>query len=570
MNMIKSCFLILLVFFHAALAAEVIFEVNGTDDKARENIEIHLKGLSQPKNADSSGYLQQVEDSTREGLNALGYYQISMQIKVTEQDQDQLVTLNIEPGVRSEITTLSVKIIGEGKSDREFNKVLENFALKLHDKLHHGNYESAKDSLKSIAQRRGYFDAKFDKSIVKVTSKTSSAAVYLWFNTGPRYQFGELVFTTEVAAEQYIQTLVNFKVGDPYDSGILSQFNADLNETNYFKTITILPAVKDKQGLLIPLHVIAKMQPQDSFNVGAGFSTDEGVRGKFRWVRPWVNEDGHSIEGNLVASVPKQETSITYSIPLEDPLYNYFSIQSGYKHVDQNDTVTHQYLFGLNRHWRLSNNWLQTAFIRYDHENGIQGQESYSTDLILPGVSFSNSRSRGGINANWGSKHMFSLEVSNQWWLSSSDLVKVYGSSKFIRTYNEHQFVASMELGAIYADSINDVPSSMRFFTGGDQSIRGYDYEKIAPRDGSGLLIGGRYLTVGSLEYRMPVTENWKLALFTDAGTATNDYSEEVSIGAGAGVVWASPVGPIRLYIAKPLTETENSFTFHFMIGPEL
>ena len=93
----------------------------------------------------------------------------------------------------------------------------------------------------------------------------------------------------------------------------------------------MLPDFNDKNGLSVPLTVLATMQAKDSFNAGLGYSTDEGIRGKFRWLRPWVNEYGHSVEANLVASIPKQEISFTYKMPLEDPLYNYLSVQAGYK-----------------------------------------------------------------------------------------------------------------------------------------------------------------------------------------------------------------------------------------------
>ena len=379
-----------------------------------------------------------------------------------------------------------------------------------------------------------------------------------------------MVFDTDIVAKENIISLRNFDKGDPFDTKILSTLNADLSETGYFKSITILPDFSKKDDLLVPLNVIATMQPQDSFNAGFGYSTDEGFRGKFRWSRPWVNQAGHSIEGNVVASLPKQEASLTYKIPLEDPLYNYLSLQSGYKMVNQNDTDTTQFVTGINRHWRFSNQWERTVFLRYEHEQGLQGQQEFSTSLIIPGFTFSRTRSQGGINATWGDKLLTSFEISNEWWLSSDDLIKMYGQGKIIRTYSGHQFIASAELGAILTDSIYNVPSSMRFFAGGDQSVRGFDYESIAPEDDDGFLLGGKFLTVASAEYRFPITESWKLALFYDVGTATDDFSEVLSSSIGTGIVWASPVGPIRLYVAKPITNEVNSYGIHFMIGPEL
>ncbi|GLS91273.1 outer membrane protein assembly factor [Psychromonas marina] len=561
---------LLALFYSVASSAEIKFKINGADGDAEDNIEIYLDNLDAPKNANDDDYLSEVVNSTQTALRVFGFYQSSVDITVTDKSNDQLVTLDIVVGPVTVIDISDIELKGAGKDLSDFKQLIETFELSKGDPLLHANYESAKGGLKSIARRYGFFDATFEKARVDVSSLTNSANVYLWFNTGPRYLFGELLFDAPIVAEKNIISLRSFEVGDPFDTRKLGFFNSDLNETGYFKSISILPDFNEKDGLQVPLNVVASMQPEDSFNAGFGYSTDEGIRGKFRWVRPWVTQWGHSVEGNVVASIPKQEASLTYKIPLEDPIYNYMSVQTGYKLVEQNDTDTTQFLVGFSRHWRFSNQWERTAFIRYEHEQGLQGQEDFSTSLIIPGVSFSRTRTKGGINATWGDRLMTSLEVSNEWWLSSDDLIKIYGQAKYLRTYSGHQFVGSIELGAIQTSSIYNVPSSMRFFTGGDQSVRGFGYESIAPEDDDGYLLGGKYLTVASLEYRFPVADNWKIALFSDIGTATDDFSEVMSSSAGMGVVWASPVGPVRLYVAKPITNEIDSFAIHFMIGPEL
>jgi translocation and assembly module TamA len=566
----KTTCALLALFYSAYSIAKIKYNIEGLGEDEQTNVEIYLGALDTPKQIDNDDYLSEVKKSAESALTVFGYYQSTVKVGVIGEEPKQLVSIIVDLGPQTTITESNIQVFGEGSNTSIFTNLVDSFVLNEGSPLMHANYESAKNSLKSIARRYGYFDAKFTKSSVEVTSLNNSAKVFLWFDTGPRYEFGELVFTSSLPADKFVHSLQNFKTGDPFDARKLTEFNTDLSETGYFKSITILPVFSDKKGLKVPLQIIATMRPQDSFNAGLGFTTDEGIRGKFRWTRPWINQYGHSIEGNLVASIPKQEASLTYKIPLEDPLYNYLSVQSGYKMLNQNDTDTSQYLVSLNRHRRLDNDWMRTIFIRYDHEEGVQGQQEFRTELIIPGISFSRTRTRGGINTTWGDKLLGSLEVSNEWWLSSDDLIKVYGQSKIIRTYNEHQFVAFAEVGAIQVASIYNVPSSMRFFTGGDQSIRGFDYESIAPVDSQGYLLGGKYLAVASLEYRFPIAKNWKLALFTDVGTATDDFSEVTSSSVGSGVVWASPVGPIRFYVAKPITNKFNSYAIHFMIGPEL
>lgn len=512
--------------------------------------------------------------STQAALSVFGYYQtqvtLSASAKEKGDDTAQTVTIDIIAGPKTFIRHSDIKLLGDGKDATDFTKLLPKFTLSADDPLLHSNYESAKSSLKSVARRLGYFDSKFVKSQVEVISAQNSASVTLWFDTGPRYLFGDFVFQSELPAQKFVSSLRNFEIDSPFDTNKLGELNKDLSATGYFKSITILPDFSKKQGLVVPLNVVGTMKPENSFSAGLGYSTDEGVRGTFGWKHPWVNNAGHSIEGTVLGSMTKQEVALTYKIPLADPVYDYLSLQTGYKMLDQNDTDTKLYVTSINRHWRFTNLWRRTIFVRYEHEQGIQGQQDFSTKLIIPGISFSRTRSRGGVNTTWGDKLIASLEVSNEWWLSSDDLVKIYGQAKYIRTYSGHQFVGMVELGAITTDSIYNVPSSMRFFTGGDQSIRGFDYESIAPEDSDDYLVGGKYLTVASLEYRYPILETWKMAVFADAGTVTDDFSEDISSSVGGGVVWASPVGPIRLYVAKPITNKINSFAIHFMIGPEL
>lgn len=558
------------ILFHTGTVAKASFDVKGVNEQAEANIKIFLKGIKQPSNIQNLSFLNQVQESTNKALIALGYYNAVITADVKTKKKNNVI-VQIVPGPRTRIVELDLQLKGEGNNDPAFSKLINEFAIHQDDYLNHGKYTEAKNSLLNLSRQRGYFDAKYEKSTVDVTAKANSATVHLWFDTGVRYQFGELTFTTDVPADKEIEALQTFKVGDPFEYKILREFNADLHKTGYFKSITIVPEIKVKSDLKVPLTVVAIMRPQDSFNIGLGYSTDQEIRSRFRWTRPWVNDYGHSIEANIIISAEQQESNFTYKMPVEDAIYNYTTVQLGYKNIDQNDTDTEQYIIAYSSHWKLDSDWLLTTFIKYDYEFGVQGQQDYSKRSIIPGISFSKSRQRGGINPYWGDKKLFSLEFSDEAWLSDDDFIKAYGQYKLLRSINKvHQFFINTEFGAIYTDSIKDVPSSMRFFTGGDQTIRGYEYESIAPKDDDGYLVGGQYLAVGSLEYRYPIADNWKVALFADAGNANDKINVDVSTSIGVGVVWASPVGPIRLYTAKPFNDDKDNTFIHLMIGPEL
>jgi len=115
-----------------------------------------------------------------------------------------------------------------------------------------------------------------------------------------------------------------------------------------------------------------------------------------------------------------------------------------------------------------------------------------------------------------------------------------------------------------------DLPVSVRFFAGGDNSVRGYGYEELGPTNDEGDVVGGRHLLTGSVEYNHPVVGRWSLAAFMDAGNAFDTFNDyEVFRGVGTGVRWRSPIGPIRVDVARPVDEPGN-FRLHISMGAVL
>ena len=110
----------------------------------------------------------------------------------------------------------------------------------------------------------------------------------------------------------------------------------------------------------------------------------------------------------------------------------------------------------------------------------------------------------------------------------------------------------------------------MRFYTGGDNSIRGYAYKSIGTEDSSGSIIGGRSLVVGSLELERIIRENWSIAAFWDGGTATDDLSLNFHQGVGIGARYRLPFGQVRLDIASAVTEDGYPVRVHFTVGGDL
>jgi translocation and assembly module TamA len=110
----------------------------------------------------------------------------------------------------------------------------------------------------------------------------------------------------------------------------------------------------------------------------------------------------------------------------------------------------------------------------------------------------------------------------------------------------------------------------VRFFTGGAQSVRGFSYQSLSPKDSQGAIIGGSHLVVGSIEFEHSFSDKWGAATFYDVGNALDNFSDKLERGAGLGMRWRSPVGPIRIDLASAISRDNKPWRLHISIGPDL
>ena len=150
--------------------------------------------------------------------------------------------------------------------------------------------------------------------------------------------------------------------------------------------------------------------------------------------------------------------------------------------------------------------------------------------------------------------------------------MQLAADAKWITSFNDNnRLLLRAQAGTTWIsdDDFDSLPSSKRFFTGGDNSIRGYALDTVAPRDDEGNVLGGRHLLVGSLEYEYRILEQWSIAAFIDTGDAFDD-TIDLRTGVGFGLRWQSPVGPIRVDLAHGLEEPGDTVRLHLNIGPDL
>jgi len=132
---------------------------------------------------------------------------------------------------------------------------------------------------------------------------------------------------------------------------------------------------------------------------------------------------------------------------------------------------------------------------------------------------------------------------------------------------DDNRIQTRAEIGTTWVDDFDLYPTSLRFFAGGDSSVRGYTYESLGPLNDDGVVVGGKHVFTSSFEYNRRVTESWVLAGFVDAGNAYDDELDHLYVGTGFGFRWLAPFGSLRVDMAWPISENPEMSDYHIHVG---
>lgn len=572
----QLCWASLLLVSGVAGAASVRLEVKGLSGALEKNVRAQLSTIESDEVTPDRRFQARVDDAIREGLKALGYYEptIDFDLQPAPKKGRQVLLARVTPGEPVRIGGTQVILRRGARDDSDYLALLKKRPA-TGTVLNHGDYDGFKKDLTGVALRKGYFDTEFKKSQLGIALDRHQAFWDIDYDSGQRYRFGPVSFEGSQIQDRYLQNLIPFKEGDYYTSADLGELNRRLSATGWFNSVVVAPEFdKARQTKVLPLHGVVSPRTKNTIETGVGYSTDVGPRVKATWKKPWVNSRGHSLTTSLSVSSPEQQLDFSYKMPLlKNPLEQYYLVQGGFKRTNLNDTESDSTTLAVSRYWDLSSGWQRAINLRWSLDHFTQGEVTDTTMLLYPGVMISRTRSHGGLMPTWGDSQRYSVDYSNTTWGSDIDFVVLQAQNTWIRTlWQKHRFVMRGNVGWIETNDFKKVPPDLRFFAGGDRSIRGYDYKSISPEDSDGKLRGASKLATGSLEYQYNVTGKWWGALFIDSGEAVNDISKsDFKTGTGVGVRWQSPVGPIKFDLATPVGDkNEHGVQFYIGLGPEL
>ncbi len=557
--------------------SELLVRVKPANKALKSNIEGYIGSLGERDEEALLRFSRGAEEQTRKAAQALGYYQARVETEVKpagDKDKPAQLIIRVEPGEPVRLRNVTVRIDGPASELKAF-RIPDSKALRPGEQLNHGTYEDAKRLIQNQASRYGFFAGRFERQRLAVDPQAGVADIELVYQSGPRYRLGAVTFGGDAPLDNdLLQRMVSFKPGTPYDSELIAELNNDLQSSGYFDSVRVDAAPTAAVGEDIPVDVRLDTRKPRTLGLGLGFSTDVGPRGKANWTRHWVNPQGHSYGWETELSAPRQNVGLWYDIPLDPPLTDKLRFAGGYQNeeISGTDTLSKLLTVGPEWHSKLPSGWQRVISLKYQREEYRLGDDSGLSNLLMPGVSFSYLRSDNRIDPHNGYRLQFDLQAAKEGLGSDTNLIHGNVLLKGLTTLGQnHRLLGRVQFGGSATNGYQqNIPPSLRFFAGGDQSVRGYDYQSLSPKNNQGDRIGGRYLVAGSAEYQYSIAEKWRLATFVDQGNSFNSLEfPSLKTGVGIGVRWVSPVGPLRLDLARALDD-DGGFRLHFSMGPEL
>ncbi len=559
-----------------AAQAEVKVIITGVDDRLRGELSLALalERKTDLQYAISPAsiralYLRSLSDIA-DVLQANGYYNHEVSDSLRQEGEDWVAEFNIQPGPPVIINSLLVELVGEGSDDPELGRTVNEFPLTVDMTLNHSLYESGKRRILNLANDRGYLDAIYRSHTISINNQEHTARIDLVLDTGRRYLFGTVNMPDTVIDRDILDRYIPFRDGAPYDANQLIVFGQKLRDSNYFDEAIVYASQQDAQDYRIPITVVLTPRPENNIRAGVGYGTDSGPRLVASWDNRYINRRGHRLDTDLRLSQTTSDITGSYAMPDFRGNGAELDLLSSLSTEKTDTSISDAFRLGV-RQGRLVKSWNEAVSLVYQYESFKVADEGNNTRLLMPELRYWKTSADAAFYTNSGYRLNFNLKGAARGALSDMTFIQAVISGKYIRPVAGHgRFIARGEAGASYVPEFSELPASIRFFAGGDNSIRGFDVQALGPLNDDGQVIGGKYLTVGSLEYEHRLNDKWGVAVFSDFGNAYNDFSDRFVYSTGLGLRWKTPVGPLRVDVAAGLSEDDVPFRLHINIGPDL
>ena len=519
-------------------------------------------------------FARQADEKVLAAMEPYGYYGARVATTIEEvRSGAYRLRVSVVPGEPVRVAEVTLALHGPGADEEPLQRQTAAFPLGKGDVLLQQKYEEAKGMLLSGAQELGYLDADFITHEIRIVRATSTARIRLELETGSRYFFnGARIEGGGDYPEGFVRRYLAFKPGEPFSYARLGETQLNFTNSERFREVNITPEKAEARDLHVPVLVQLKPASSRSLRQGIGYGTDTGARVNVRYRDLNILQRGHEFYSNLYIAERLQGIAAGYILPDAVDIRSTTVLQFNLQQEDVTTYTSRLVALELDKNQSFGKRELGTAYIRLQREEFTIGAQESSSRLVLPGLRFTGDHYDNPIRPIWGFRYAFDLRGTHRLLGSDTEVLQLISAGSWVLPLPWRLSLQTRAKAGItlLSDPLKDLPPSLRFFAGGDQSVRGYAYQSLGPLDATGQVAGGKHLLAGSVELERALFSDWGVSAFYDAGNAFDSFAEvRLFEGAGVGVHYYTPVGALNLSVARQIGVEDPGVRIHFTVGFE-
>jgi translocation and assembly module TamA len=512
-----------------------------------------------------------------------GYFDPEVRVSrqaAREQGGPARILVEVRPGERAVVEAVAIEMrdlpagadtgADAPRAAQALDLLRSTWALKPGAVFRNEAWSDAKAAALARLRGAGFLAAAWSATAADVDAQRARVRLVLVAEPGPLFRSGRIeVEGLRLHDRATVEHLADFVAGIPLTETLLLDFQDRLQKSGLFERASVAADVDPALAGAAPVRVRVDESTRQQVVLGLGVSANTGPRATFEHLDRRLFSAALSARNRVEFGQARQAWDGDLSTHAGPGLYRWIAGGTVERLESSNDVVLTQ---------RLRAGRAQDA-ARIERLYFVEADRSTRSTTLAREVGTAYS-----LNHHWSWRSvdnpvlpMQGLTVALQLGAgtaragggASGGFTRLWGRVTGYHPLGDNWYAqARFELGSIFTRQGLDLPDSLRFRAGGDDSVRGYGYRSLGPL-ASGVVGGGDAVFTSSLELARPISPQWPQfwgAVFVDAGQAANSLADiRPALGSGVGLRWRSPVGPLRLDLAYG--EEVRRARLHFSVG---